>query len=544
MKTRSILSLVSLSLLSTVACGSAGESEQQQDDALGGKVIQPRPLVNACGNMSVTPHITSTTFAHPQSLDTSGGAPANWNPADGRFTAGNIQYVSGNSVRLELATDGCTYVQQVKIGSTVLTPTYTNGYWYSVQDERNDTGAHVMSIWLFYTGTGDGSSDDVSITVGRSAGAGTATYSFPLVRVKSVQASSTDASIGTSGAEMYNMFAESLDAKFNGATNSTVINGRRLYDYDANGLSVRIDQTGIWFTFKFKADVANYCDPVATVTGTFTFDTNPPGTVGLKLRWVNPVHANLDWGWCSALVDVPLLGLIADVAYTIVGDNGTGSSVQGALTDDINASVPNLGGGALFLDGTTTSTDLLSVKLKLPFPSVELAVPYDAFDMGRTATRIPGGQKVMLLATGLGMNDYVARVTPQTTLWSGPAGVPRDDSTLLPNMRKVARSGALVDNGASVAQLMAKTSVAPISTSTWRYSPGCSITSPGGGKLVVAGGVPEIRFGVNDTVADAQRLRGLSAHGYSMRLFFGAGGAPCAGTTTGPVLQQGGTIER
>ena len=534
MKTRSIVSLIGLTLLSTAAACVApqDESAEQQGDALG-KIGGVGTLVNACGNMSIAPIIRSTTFAHPQALDTSGNAPPNWNPASGRYTNGGIQYVSGNAVRLEIATDGCTYLEQAKIGSTLLTPNYTNGYWYSVQDERNDAAAHVMSLWLFYTGTGDGSSDDVSLTFGRSAGSGTVSTSLPLVRVKTVQARSTDAAIGISGAEMYNMFAKSLYAKFNGATNSAVINGRRIYDYDANGLSVYIDQTGVWFSFKFKADVANYCDPTATVTGTFTLDANPPGTVGLAPRWINPVHASLDWGWCAALIDVPLLGLIADVGYLIVGDNGTGTSVQKTLTDDITNALPNLGGGALFLDGVTTGSNLLSVKLKLPFPSVEIAVPYDAFDMTRTATRVPAGQSVTLLATGLGMNDAVARVSPQTTLWSGPNGVPRDAASLQPNFRKVARAGTLVDSGASVAQLMAKTSVNPLSSSTWRYRAGCSVAAPA---QRFAMGPSVIRFGVNDTVADAQRLRGLSAQGYSMRMFFGAGGSPCESWTHGPIV--------
>ena len=499
--------------------------------------------IDTCGNAGVAPHIASTNWRHPQALDLAGNPPPNWNPADGRYTIGGVNYVSGNGVRIEIATDGCTNIQSVKMGSTVVTPTYNGGYWYSVLDETNTPSSHVMSLWIFFPTSGDGTTDDVTITVGRTGGSGTATYSFPLVRVKNVQAIATDANIGTSGAEMFNMFAASLYNQFNGATNSVVVNGRRLYGYDPNSLGVRIDATGIWFTFKFKADVADWCDPTATVTGTFTFDADP--VHGLTTRWVNGVHANLDWGWCGDLVDIPLLGVIADIAYIAVGDAGAGASVQKTLTDQINASVPNLGTGQLFLDGTWTTTELLNVRMKLPFPSVEIAVPYDAYDMGRSGTRLPPGQPVILLASGLGMNDAVARVSPATSLSSGPNGVPRDATTLLANERKVARSGSLVDDGADVARLLARTSIPRLGTTTTsRYSAGCQLTAPGGGRFGF-GATPEIRFGVNDTAADAQRLRGMSAPGYSVRMLFGSGGDPCVGTTTGGVVSnQGGLTSK
>lgn len=488
--------------------------------------------MNSCGNQATTPRITTTTFAHPQALDASGGAPANWNPAEGRYARGNIQYVSGGAVRLDFTTDGCTFVKGVRIGSRALTTTYTDGYWYSAVESSSSTSAHSFVLWIFYPPNGDGSSDDVVVEIGRSAGAATTRYSFPLVRVKAVDATLVDAPIGISGAEIYNEFANGLYAKFNGAQNSTMVGDRRVYGYDPRQLSVHIDNTGIWFSFSFKADVANWCDPSIRVTGTFTIDANAPGKLGLSVRWVNPVSSNVDWGWCGALGDIPIAGIVADIVYGLVGDDGAAGSVQGTITDMVAKSLPDTSNVNLFLHGTKTLSNELRVFLDLPFPSIEIAVPYDAFDMARTPTRLPMNTHVALLAAGLGMNDAVAAVSPAASLWSGPDGVPLHTATSVPYARTVARSGALIDPPSDVGRLLARVHTGGIiigTDYTARYDSGCVV-----GTSRFSGG--SVAFGVNDTAADAARLRAMGARGYSVRAIFDAPATACVSTTPPPVV--------
>ena len=488
--------------------------------SLGSVIIQPH---NACGNEAAAPSITSAAVT--MSTD---GAP---------LERGGVVYASGGGVRIDLATDGCTYVQSVTLGSQVLTPQPSNGRWYSATDTASDTTAHAFNVWVLSVPDflPDGSTDWVTITVGRSAGAGAATYSFPLVHVKSVQPALVDAAVGKSGVELFDSFASSIYAKFNFAANTTVVNGHTLYGYDPSTLGVYIDPVGIWFEFRFKVVVPGWCDPTVRVSGTFAFDANDPGQSGLSVRWVNPVNASFDWGLCSAIDAAPLLGDIFEVVADALGVNNTASSVQASLTQSIQQTLQSLGGGdSLFLDGTATINDELLVSVKLPFPSIEISVPYDAYDMGRSGTLIGPSQRIAIVANGLGMTDAVAGLSG-VTLESGPNGVPND--TLAPNARTVARSGVPVDSSANVGQLLARTSQAAVITkpselTTSLYRPACAIETPASGSGTVS-------FGVNDTAADAQRLRAYGASGYDVRVFFDAptAASTCAVSASGPVLE-------
>jgi hypothetical protein len=56
------------------------------------------------------------------------------------------------------------------------------------------------------------------------------------------------------------------------------------------------------------------------------------------------------------------------------------------------------GAAALFLDGTQTVPDELLVNLKIPAPSIEIDVPYDAFAVAQTPTLFPATQVLGLVA--------------------------------------------------------------------------------------------------------------------------------------------------
>ena len=120
-------------------------------------------------------------------------------------------------------------------------------------------------------------------------------------------------------------------------------------------------------------------------------------STGLSVQWVNPANANVESTWCTVIV-----GALADLAHYItlglVGEAGNVGSVQQQLTQEIMSSLPNVGLVGPLLDGTTTQIDQLLVNLKVPAPpSVEIDVPYSAFDVSRTADALaarPGGRAV------------------------------------------------------------------------------------------------------------------------------------------------------
>ncbi len=459
---------------------------------------------NPCGNQATPPKVTSGAVISPQ------------------LAIGGIQYVAGDAVRVQVVTDGCTDLQSIQIGWVTLTPamdhsgTLPNYYWYSSIDTQNNATAHGYLMWLGFPSIADGSTDEITVTVVRSGGTGTAAYSFPLVHVSAIQPGA-DAAIGISGAEIQNMFAKALHEKFSGRNNSAVMSGTTV-DYEPATLVTYIDSTGVWLSFRLKAEVT--CKPIINVTGTFVLDTS---STGLSVQWVNPANANVESTWCTVIV-----GALADLAHYItlglVGEAGNVGSVQQQLTQEIMSSLPDVSSVGPLLDGTTTQIGQLLVNLKVP-PSVEINVPYSAFDVSRTPMRLPPGQVVGLLANGLGMRDLIAGGPANAVLQSGPNGVPQQTPTTLSNEYTVTRIGALVDSGAQVGQLLARLpSFVARPASDFRYAPGCKLTASAG---TVFTGPPELLFGVNDTAADAQRLRAAGAPGYKVRVVFGFAGSAC-----------------
>ncbi len=379
------------------------------------------PPANRCGNQASPPKIISSAIVAPGTLDAGGNPPpGTWEPSTGRLETKGIEYISGDLVQVDLVTDGCTEIQQIVVGSQTLTPTASfsgtqpNVYWYSSIDTTNDVTTHGYHISVGYPRIFDGTAEGVAITVQRAGGTGTASYSFPVVHVALVEPIRTIAPVGISSTELYNEFAAGLYEKFGGAANSVIINKHRLYDYDPSSLGVYVDSTGVWISFKFKVDSTG-CDPTVRVSGTFTLDANPPGTVGLKVRWVNPILA-------SFACNVPIYGGVWEAAAQTLGaETGAAQTVQQSLTDEITGSLPSF---PLLLSSVWTGYQELRVNLLMPGPSVEINLPYDAFDMGRGPMVFPPNQLMLVVAHGLGMNDFIAGVTPQTSLWSGPNGVP------------------------------------------------------------------------------------------------------------------------
>jgi hypothetical protein len=247
--------------------------------------------------------------------------------------------------------------------------------------------------------------------------------------------------------------------------------------------------------------------------------------VGLSVRWVNPPTAHIETTWCIEAGQI-----LHDITLGLLGPD-TSDRAENRLTALILNALPDTSAVNLFLDGTINQTNQLLVNVKLPAPSVEIDVPYSAFDVARTPTRFPPGQVIALIANGLGMSDYIAGESPSPTsvLQSGPNGVPENSATTLSNEYTVLRTAPLIDPFAAVGQLLARYParfITPVTqVSDFRYTKGCKLTVPSGQNAFA--GPPEILFGVNDTTADAQRLRTYDARGYKLRILFGLAGGAC-----------------
>ena len=73
----------------------------------------------------------SADVVGPKTLLPGDTAPFGWQPESARLTRGGVHYVSADYVHLTLVTDRCTAVSSVRVGSRVVTPTNSNGYFYS-----------------------------------------------------------------------------------------------------------------------------------------------------------------------------------------------------------------------------------------------------------------------------------------------------------------------------------------------------------------------------------------------------------------------------
>jgi hypothetical protein len=505
--------------------------------------IGVRPPPPPACNTATAPQIFTNTIVTPPSLPADLSTPPNWNPTTGRLSRGGIEYVTGNGMRMELVTDRCTTIQQVRLGSRVLTGSYDAGYWFSDQastTQPSDPNRYGHNLWVFFPAQSDGSTETLTIVVGRTGGTLTTTTAFPVVHVQSVEGKDMDVPIGFSQAELYNMFAAGLAKKF-GPQNSTVVtlsdgSTQRIFNYDPSTLSLFVNATGVNFDFYFYADGGDYwCDARVHAFGTFRLGADPVN--GLTISWPNPAQGNLQFpAFCQAVELFPIVGGILHLAF--IDD-----FVALDLDQDIKDSFPDVSKAQLFLHGSTTRSGELLVNLKLPVPGVTIRAPYDAFDMSRGPTLFPRGETLMLLASGLGMNDTIANWSPAATLRSGPNGVPLAGTSHFPRPQSVARSAGLVDGRLPVGRLLARPpSEVVLNDTTYNYQPGCAVVTPTNVFLS-----PSIRFGVNDTAADAQRLRGNLAPGYDVHVMFAkewailADNVPrCGSSSSGGVLSGGG----
>lgn len=469
-----------LSLLCSACVVADDEPETEQ-------LEQAATFGNACGNELVVPQIAGTAFIGPPALDASGVASVPWSPGRGRYGRAGIQYVAGPNLNLTITTDRCTFIAGVSLGSRAMTTINTGGYWYNAYAspmQPRDPLLASTDIYMNFLAQPQGATDTVTIRIGRVGTKLSASYSFPLVRVRTIDPARSDTPIGITSSELHNMFAEALSEKF-GPTNSTIVTTedgpRRIYDYDANALSVTVDDS-VRFHLEFKADVDG-CHPTLKVDGRFQLVANA-GALGVV--WPHAPIVNPQYGTaCTILMD-SLLGTV----LSLIGDeSGALDSVASAVMSQIDGIVATaVDAGDAYIVGASHTFDLVQVSIRTPVPSISITPAYDAF----TATNVTGlqfapGDRLALFATGFGVRQYVS-TTPAHWVKAGPNGVPLTGVATFANAHTLAR-GSLVWSGQPVGRLLART------IGSWRpvfhdYVPGCAITVPS---------TPVVRFGANDT---------------------------------------------
>jgi hypothetical protein len=494
---------------------------------------------NVCGNAATRPQIFEVAIKSPESLNLA--TPPGYNPGRGRLSRSGIEYFSGNSMRLELVADRCTYIKAVRIGSVALpsdqySPVNFQASPASSQPSDNQKYGH--QIHLFLPVADPNADGNISITVGRVQSPAEALHNIPVVRAVAVEVNDTPSIISVSNDEIFNSFAKALHDKF-GESRATIIvaDGKehRIYDYDPTSLGVATTQNGIAFGFKAKYDTpVPSCDPTVRVSGEYQFKPDPQGR--LKLDWVNAPRINFNWaGACAIAVHIPLVGSVADYVARSLADDAA-QSVQKAMETSLSEFITG-SGQAIFKSSSTRQGELL-LGLAVPMPSVTLRIPYDPFNMQRPAATFGPNERLAFLASDLGMNDAAA--SGVGTVSSAPNGLPADRPAAWKPPRSVARSAPLYNGSASVGRLLIRplaanpllgAAAAAAAPPTYLYSDGCVIKTRTTGR-------PRISFGVNDSIEDAGRLRSIGAKGYRVRIhFIGTLPAPQCRPLPGPVIE-------
>jgi hypothetical protein len=490
-----------------------------------------------CGKPSTNPRLFGSDIAEPHLVSSTDST--NHSPSFGRISRGGVEYISSHLPVIDLVTDGCTYIKRVQIGP--LAPDgrpaqASTGYSYSHiaqvvpnPSDPNRLRHRVMIRLGNLLETRSPSTEQVSITVGRSGGQGTTTFSFPMVRVDRVEMINIRAPIGFSQAEFYNMFSKAIYTKFNGAQNSTVVatshGDRRIYGFDPESLKVDIvrgdirgPHSGVRFSFNFKVEIKELpesCYPTAKVNGWFHIDAT---SSGLALRWVSPVRTRLEFGGaCETVRLVPLVGAIQEALFRML-ESEASSSVRASLVSSLESTLPDPGSGTLFLDGSDTQKSLgiseleLVIFVKIPVTSVLIKVPYGPLSGRGVAFEI--GENVGLIASGLA-GTRVDQVDSTAILNVGPNGLPRSGTTVSPNEKALKRTQPLPWDQAPIGRLLAKQiSLGPaLDSRLYEYTPGCTF-KVGGSQGHLQPRFGYVQFGANETPGGAR------THHYRLRLLF------------------------
>jgi hypothetical protein len=256
------------------------------------------------------------------------GATTGTCSASGHLARGDIHYVAGPFIDVEVTVPDCTSTSDVIYGGVSsngggIDASSAPASWQILSSSVttvNGQAAYVQRVRVRFPSFGDGQSAPVQIKVSSLyGGASTLSAPFTLASVAAVNALMRST---VAEPRLRNQFVTSLYRKFGDYDQFFTEDGDRLYDLDWSQLSavatplglafrgsdMRIGNGVINFSTEFKADVAG-CNPDVFVDGSFTL---VPAGDGVNLQWLLGPRAIASAGICS-IVTLGIYQIILDL---------------------------------------------------------------------------------------------------------------------------------------------------------------------------------------------------------------------------------------
>jgi hypothetical protein len=257
------------------------------------------------------------------------GSTAGVCSASGHLARGDIHYVAGRLVDVDVTVPSCAGVSDVLYGGASLTgsgidASSTPASWWrlsSVPTTVSGQAASVQRVRIQFPNFGDGQSASIQVKVTSSYdGASTISAPFTLASVAAV-----NGLMRTTVTEprMRNEFVTSLYGRFGDYDQMFDEDGNRIYGLDWSELSaialgkdvyfrgsdMRIGSGVVNFSTQFKADAPG-CDPNVYVDGSFTL---APSSDGVDLLWVIGPRAETNASGACAILSLGIWDIVTDI---------------------------------------------------------------------------------------------------------------------------------------------------------------------------------------------------------------------------------------
>ena len=327
-----------------------------------------------------------------------------------------IYYLEGDTLQLSLLLSKCTFVGEISLvlfdgpGGIIQLDTEATGYdpiegtsgspyYYEIVSDfpEEDSSRHRVTLNLHFPDHDDGRSIAVGLLIYKRPGgpAFSGQREFTVSLVKTVGG---EGRWGLAENEIRNDFVSAIYQEFGDDGRS---NQGRLYDPSYRSLLVKIEEDGIHFMWRVKAEIENFCDPTIKIDG--RFEIVPQGAM-LDVVWADDgPDVDIDFAiHCD--VALSLLGPVVGIAQAIARNNARQdvrnriatqvAAIAGALNEDVFT----------FLNRVDMMPGELQVVFNLPIDHVTIDVPYGQLRLQEPANfglALNPDERVFALASGL-----------------------------------------------------------------------------------------------------------------------------------------------